>query len=930
MPDLNSLFTNHVSFDDLSPSLVDDQITALKKNHMHISLNNRYIHTPPQYNPNYNNPNATTRPTSRQRRSSHGDVITNSDLDDVAYSNSVFDYPRPLTNNSNLTTYSNNNNTNSNSPFLSVHGTELKRSRSTDPYQRLSSPLPLQDSLSSTNSLNTNSINSTTRIPLQKHKSYTNSSTTTSTYSNYKSPRLPPPPAKSCLNLNNLRTYSNPDDETAGKDFDLSNISSQDQRLITKLTEDNTRLNSGSKYGYISQSAFSNLHELEDQYESRNGSVVKHNPNKNSSQKDGSTRKSFAGMSDEELAELENFYTSQSRSSNSVPNDLEQFDFRQQIPTYTMPPLSTTNSNNSISTYTAQAVNDILVPTYPSRPSITHKAITLTTKHIKFDSYMKSFNEKISNSKQNLEGQHPHKSSVRSVTCFISGRRFTWSTADWYIFNQARDGDHLIISTAIPFYEDILKNMKYKKSYKDSLNTFKTNNSASVSLNSTSDRDSLHSKYSVDNSLTSNPDNISTELRLEAIHEQAIAKCRNILDYYKSRLQNKIIKLTIEFVKAESLKDAFVGACSVHNPDFQTVATVSTNLQIKFSNRYVKLPFFVMKHFRSPTVVIPYEFFDPNLLDNPLTQYKKAQQENSKILYSNENNDDDNNDTQISNNDNISIPDNERSMGEKLFSVASTNTQTNLEAKLNAIDRLISKTCKNPYISASYYDDNDSVERVEVSDNESEAESVTSIGEYFPISNEQQKKIDMFEKIGYIIPTPSRLNEENSQIIESNGVKIKQLRSGSSARSSRLQFPEAGMYKVRSMIDGSSYNSDTATRKTKSNTQSHYQIFDPSTKQYSNYLHPNAIPNSLSPLRSQKYQYERRGSVIPVGSSSPKGSKSSPNNDSLPSLTPTKSLDPNMMGKRSRIKKTKSKGKITISPSDTHSKKGFFRKLFGK
>lgn len=41
-------FTKHISFDDLAPSLIDDQATIIKNDSHHIGLNNHFLHIPPQ------------------------------------------------------------------------------------------------------------------------------------------------------------------------------------------------------------------------------------------------------------------------------------------------------------------------------------------------------------------------------------------------------------------------------------------------------------------------------------------------------------------------------------------------------------------------------------------------------------------------------------------------------------------------------------------------------------------------------------------------------------------------------------------------------------------------------------------------------------------------------------------------------------------
>ena len=119
------------------------------------------------------------------------------------------------------------------------------------------------------------------------------------------------------------------------------------------------------------------------------------------------------------------------------------------------------------------------------------------------------------------------------------------------------------------------------------------------------------------------------------------------------------------------------------------------------------------------------------------------------------------------------------------------------------------RTLENPFTKHKVVDSDD-----EESDSD---ESIASVNEYFPISPEKKEEMEFFDKMGYVRPKPSRqvlLDDNTLMKYDSSGRKLTPIESRnsrrSSKRSSRIQFNNNGIYKIKSMVDDI-YNHETAS-----------------------------------------------------------------------------------------------------------------------
>lgn len=690
-------YNNHVSFDDLSPSFVDDEIRLLKEGNKHIGFNNKFIHIPPQYNPLFEKCRqfkkvGNTNPFVNDKYSLEFDDSSSSTASDKSRSQS---------------------------PKKIIH--KSKNANTKMPNDKLSRNKPLTNDL-------------------------------------FK--RLPPPPETS-----NLKKDTRPlvaQLMPPIQDVDLSNMDSEVENNMIELTKDNTQVNSGAKYRYT-QSLFSNLNEVEDRIKQKD-STKTNNGNVDSENSDGKgRRKSFANMSLAELAALEDFYNSKSRSTNS--STIDQFDFSQQKKIYDLN--RSKNDNAAVNNKANDLINETLNATYPSRPVVSHRAISLTIQNSQFTDYVTTVQKMVP-----IKDIKERRSSLRVITCYISGRRYTWSSVDWYIENLAKDGDHIIIITTIPNFEENIKKAIYKEKRQQTKENEILKYKRSVVRNS---HDTLNNSK-----LSLQTDDIPPKgVRIEAVYTETHKVARSILNYYAFRLRKRKVKITVEIIKTDSTKDALFRSVKLYKPHAQIISTVSTNIQIKFRNGNVKLPFFIMKHYTMPTFVVPFEFIHPQKL------IKDDHRKHEKI------------------------------------------DKTNI---IDLLDNIINKTLINPFVQKLHYpasqknpeitptikitapsigvdSKNDDVFDSDVST--SECESVTSISEYFPISHENQRKVDLFNQIGYIVPPTSRdiLLEEKDMVFDKDGKKISNASQRSSRRSSRLQIgAEPGIYKVKSLIVDDDHN----------------------------------------------------------------------------------------------------------------------------
>ncbi|QLG73025.1 hypothetical protein HG535_0E01090 [Zygotorulaspora mrakii] len=675
-------FIKHVSFDDLAPTMIDDHAQALKASNKHIGFNNQFLHVPPQFNPMY-----------------HTEAY---DFGDWSFT--------------------------SRSPN-SRSGRRLSDQNSThrDKVEKMfafTMPPPLGGKKDSRSSLNDGVYRSRSGSPLRSSLC----------------PRLPPPPDVSSLKP----TKRTVDEQGVITDYNVADLDFETEKKMNKETLRNTQANSGSSNGFT-QSAFANLNELEDRLNPKNSNAQKLSKGTAGNEKK-KTRKSFADMSDKELAELEDFYASQSRSSASAPT-IDKFDFREQNPLF-LDDITKKNSSNI----------DPLAAIYPSRPVVNHRAISITLEHKDYEQFVENVNIRTGSKK-------PEESLValRIVNCYISGKRYTWSSADWYVENMIENGDHLVIVTTIPFFEKEVEESDDALSWKRRSQTHKLERMMSAEhIMGISDSD--NESKSTDNGTTNSADHLSKSARIQAIHEEARKKCNKILSYYASRIGDKIVKITIEMIKDENLVDAMTKAAALYKPDIQIVSTVSTNLQIKFRNGFVKLPFFVMRHYSMPIVVIPFEFIDPRVLGEDVTVTS------------------------------------EEKVKEKVKLKAPCKGE-----RVELLDSIIERTLVNPFLSES----RDECDKDKFTDNDNDS-VVASVNEYFPISPEKKRDIESFERLGYRRAPPTRANFFATANGTGNvdGSRLHPVSTGgSSKRSSRIQYDD-GIYKVKSLIDDLSDEGD--------------------------------------------------------------------------------------------------------------------------
>ncbi|SCU99399.1 LADA_0H19526g1_1 [Lachancea dasiensis] len=505
------------------------------------------------------------------------------------------------------------------------------------------------------------------------------------------------------------------------KDFDLMDLDPQKEHQMHSMTNKNTQENSGSSHGYTT-SAFSNLNEVEDK-------VIRKDYSKQQPSANGARRKSFAGMSDAELAALEQKYEAASKTNY----DVGQFDFGEQAARYIEP------ENNKIVGSGSQMPQSM----YPSRPCVLHKALNRVKVHSAFAKYVVQHRKT------------EDKESLRTIVCVISGRRHTWSAVDWYVENLSLDGDHLVIVTRIPnFEEESNRNSTSQTTFVDGYD-FKNDKSKNASLSRRS----------------SNSDRGQSAAVVDIM---ARAKCDAILDYYLGKLNGKIMKISVELIKDDSTPSALSSAIALYKPDLKIVSTVSTNLHIKFRNGHVKLPNFVMRHFWVPTYVIPYEFIDPALLGEKMEKSRKAANFHQNMT-----------DSEVT----------------------------------QSIDKIIFRTLKNPYgPQEAPKDDSPKTET------DADAASVAS---YFPMDPETKRKLEEFERVGYLRPIPTR-RETDLAKQPSHASSSK-----SSRRSSRVQFSGGdgtGMYKIKSLLDGDDKDGGAA-KKTRSVASTLSNGKGPSSKQ---------------------------------------------------------------------------------------------------
>lgn len=133
-------------------------------------------------------------------------------------------------------------------------------------------------------------------------------------------------------------------------------------------------------------------------------------------------RKSYSGMTDEELLALD----PQFQTTKSKVGRMEDFKFDSQS-TYYLPQKRQLVSTSAIKSQ----------PVYPLSNENNYKLISLTVKHKEFDKAAESF--------------------TRTLVTVVSGRRHTWNSLDWLLVTNVEDeplfltdGDFLVVTALIP------------------------------------------------------------------------------------------------------------------------------------------------------------------------------------------------------------------------------------------------------------------------------------------------------------------------------------------------------------------------------------------------------------------------------------------------------------------------------------------------
>ena len=743
-------YIKRISFDNLAPTFIDDQIRLLKENDRHISYTNRYYHIPPQYNPYYSNSEHTKSANQRSSAHEHEEeprgrpsLQRSGGLDYRAVSQpavpQVNEFLGPPT------------------PRYSYSPRRGRspggvRSRSTSPF----SSSPMRDRRVGTFGA-----------------------------------RLPPPPDISILKKNTKCVV----EEEPVEDIDIADMDLVHEKRLTQLTNENTRQNAGSKKGYT-QSLFSHLNEVEDRFSSKRRAALNDEGDEASSNRPA---RSFAHMSNEELAALEDFYSSGGRQS-TISSRMNSFDF--------MAPISpTTDSGDNLvagsflppSNGRQKGINNLIADSlncvYPSRPSVTYQALSLTIQNKDFASHV---------SKVQAAENAPlmkESSSLRIISCYISGRRYTWSSVDFYIENMAKDGDHLVIVSTIPNFEEKLAEKRMESESR------RSNIGGLTSPLSSSSRRKSEDDHTLGGSKYWRERGVPTGEKIEAIYEEAKEVCRHILYYYSKRLAHKNVKITVELVKDNSTKNAITMVSAVYKPKLHIVSTVSTNIQIKFRNSNVKLPFFLMRHYAIPVIIVPYEFINQNLLIEDREKPKTKVSKDDRLEWLSEAVE-----RTLTNpylkSENFSYYDSPL--------IHSEHSGNNDEKRLHhrhhhhhgrRHDRRVADSDES---ECSEYS-NDSEESEDSGDDENDADTVS---DYFPMSYEQRKNKELFEQLGYVAPKSTReiLLAKNDVFYNRDGKKITASITKGSRRGSRMQIGDIGLYQVKSLIDGPKVPTATTPR----------------------------------------------------------------------------------------------------------------------
>lgn len=249
-------------------------------------------------------------------------------------------------------------------------------------------------------------------------------------------------------------------------------------------------------------------------------------------------RKSFAGMSDEELIALENSYTTKSSLN------IDSFNFKNE-PSF-LPPVGSTAPKVQSSPSTANSSTP-LSPTsatspekpYPSRPVVEHGACCISAQHKDYD---REFSQECG----------------RVLLSCITGRKHTWNAID-YIFNDlAIDGDHVVITSHIPIRE--VEETTGQKTTK-LLNRH----------NDTADDEDFEGSKNF---------NISSLL--------IYTKCQNIMKYLLAKLKKRGLKLkvSVEIINCETSADLIEDSVLLYKPHLVIIGSKTEDTYLQRSSTH--------------------------------------------------------------------------------------------------------------------------------------------------------------------------------------------------------------------------------------------------------------------------------------------------------------------------------------------------------
>ncbi|AGO11632.1 AaceriADL147Wp [[Ashbya] aceris (nom. inval.)] len=629
-----SNYKPNVSFQDLTPALVDEQVTKIRKLRGTPSLSSALVHIPPHLNPLYVDTSVEDDDEDENRE--YGKGVRRPSLNmDLGYS-------------------------------------AQSQQEVTEAYKFIFDGTA--GSAASRRSLHLSPVASPSVSP---DRSKTGSVGL----------RLPPPPRQSIL--------KNKDMSQDVQDFDTSKIDIQQELVIEQLTKQNTENNSGATRGYTT-SAFSHLREPEDRLMA-DGRGDGGSCGQDSTSERKARRKSYAEMTNSELAELE-----ESLNPYSAESNIAKFDFSEQSKLYIGPAKISKNAPRIKAESSPTSI-------YPSRPAVPYHAVTCSKVHKEYNAY-------VAEAEGAANGSKP-----RTVACYLSGRRHSWSAVDAYINLFARNGDHLVVWAYLPMYDEKLTNLTNKAAErpKPLLDKYQF---ATEKIPAKQETAVDHERACL------------TVLELD---NMAKAKCMSLVDFYTKRCSHLVMKVTVEFIKHDSMQGATAKLMSLYEPDMEFVSTVSTTFNVKFRNGHVKLPTYLAKHAPVPTAIVAHEFADTK----------------------------------------------------RVVQTPGGEVAQDYGVHLKRLENIVLSTSVNPYDVQSL--NSRGTDLADCPSDDEGSEGTASVGAYFPSDQDMRRKRDQFNMLGYIPPKPVHLDTKQLLSLGS---------SRSSRRSSRHTFTSSEIYKVKSMI----------------------------------------------------------------------------------------------------------------------------------